>query len=86
MTEINFNSDKPDLPDEQINKHKDFKKLMYKYQLATRPLYKTPLYKQKFNRVFIIVLLVLLVMFIIIEIMDKEKVKPINPAPQEEKK
>ncbi len=86
MTDINFNIDKPDLPDDQINKHKDFKKLMYKYQLATKPLYKTPLYKHKYNKVFLIVLLVLLVMFIIIEIMDKEQEQPVNPAAQEQTK
>ena len=86
MTDLNFNIDKPDLPDEQINKHKDFKKLMYKYQLATKPLYKTPLYKHRYNRIFIIVLLVLLVMFIIIEIMEKEKKQPENPAKLEQTK
>lgn len=86
MTDINFNIDKPDLPDDQINKHKDFKKLMYKYQLATKPLYKTPLYKLKFNRVFVIILLVLLVMFIIIEIMEKEKEVPVTPAIKEQSK
>jgi hypothetical protein len=72
MTNINFNIDKPDLPDERINKHKDFNKLMHNYQLATKPLHKTPLYKNKYRRVFIIILLVLLVMFLIIESMDKE--------------
>ena len=86
MTDIKFNIDKPDLPDRQINKHKDFKKLMYNYQSATKPLYKTPLYKNKYNRVFIIILLVLLVMFIIVEIMDKEKEQPANPATQEQTK
>ena len=86
MTDINFNIDKPDLPDDQINKHKDFKKLMYKYQLATKPLYKTPLYKHRYNKIFIIVLLVLLVMFIIMEIMDKEKEQTVKPAIQEQTK
>ena len=84
MTDINFNIDKPDLPDDQINKHKDFKKLMYKYQLATKPLYKTPLYKHRYNKIFIIVLLVLLVMFIIIEIMDKEKEQTVKPVTKEQ--
>lgn len=86
MTDINFNIDKPDLPDDQINKHKDFKKLMVRYQSVAKPLYKTPLYKHKYNKIFIIVLLVLLVMFIIIEIMEKEKEQPINPAVQEQTK
>jgi len=71
MSDLKFNIDKPDLPDEQINKHKDFKKLMYNYQSATTPLYKTPLYKNK--KVFIVILLILLVMFVIIEAMEKEE-------------
>ncbi len=86
MTNINFNIDKPDLPDEQINKHKDFKKLMYNYQSATKPLYKTPLFKNKYNKIFIIILLVLLVMFLIIEFSDKETEQPENPAGKEQTK
>ena len=86
MTDLKFNIDKPDLPDDQINKHKDFKKLMYNYQLATKPLYKTPLYKLKNNKIFIIILLVLLVMFIIVEIMDREKEQPAIQAPQDQGK
>ncbi len=69
MSNLKFNIDKPDLPDEQINKHKDFKKLMYNYQSATTPLYKTPLYKNR--KVFIAILLILLVMFVIIEALEK---------------
>ena len=47
MSNLKFHIDKPDPKDEQINKHKDFKKLMYNYQSATKPLYQTPLYKNK---------------------------------------
>lgn len=71
MSNLKFNIDKPDLPEEQINKHKDFKKLIYNYQTATQPLYKTPLYKNK--KVFIVILLILLVMFVIIEALEKEE-------------
>jgi hypothetical protein len=71
MSDIKFNIDKPDLPDEQINKHKDFKKLVYNYQQATNPLYRTPLYKNR--KVFIVILLILLVMFVIIEVLEKEE-------------
>jgi hypothetical protein len=70
MTNIQFHIDKPDPSDEKVNKHKDFNKLMYNYQSATKPLYKTPLYKNK--NVFIIILLILLVMFVLVEILDKE--------------
>jgi hypothetical protein len=75
--------DQPDIPDEQINKHKDFKKLMYNYQSATKPLYKTPLYKNK--KVFLIILLVLLVMFLITEVIEKEET-PETPANKEQTK
>ena len=71
MSKLKFNIDKPDLTDEQINKHKDFDTLMYNYQSATKPLYKTPLYKNK--KVFVIILLILLVMFVIVEILEKEE-------------
>ncbi len=67
MTKIKFNINKKDLPDEQINKHKDFKKLMYNYQNATKPLYKTPLYKNK--KVFLIILLILLLTYLIVELL-----------------
>ncbi len=83
MSNFKFNIDKPDLSDEQINKHKDFKKLMYNYQTATNPLYKTPLYKNK--KVFIVVLLILLVMYVIVEVLDKEE-EGKTPAKQEETK
>ena len=71
MSKLKFNIDKPDLTDEQINKHKDFDTLMYNYQSATKPLYKTPLYKNK--KVFVIILLILFVMFVIVEILEKEE-------------
>lgn len=83
MSNIKFNIDKPDLPDEQINKHKDFKKLIYNYQSATKPLYKTPLYKNK--KVFIVILLILLVMYVIIEVLEKEEGGKV-PAKVEETK
>jgi hypothetical protein len=76
MADKKFNIDQPDLPDEQINKHKDFKKLMYNYQTATKPLYKTPLYKNR--KVFLVILLILLIMFAIIEMTEKQE-KPETP-------
>lgn len=83
MSNLKFNIDKPDLPDEQINKHKDFKKLMYNYQTATKPLYKTPLYKNR--KVFIVILLILLVMFVIIEALEKEEKEKIPTKVEETK-
>jgi len=83
MTNIKFNIDNPDPSDEQINKHKNFKKLIYNYQSATKPLYKIPLYKNK--KVFVILLLILLIMFLIIEkATDKKKEKPSSNMPQQE--
>ena len=76
--------DNSDLPDEQINKHKDFKKLMYNYQSATKPLYKTPLYKNK--KVFLIILLILLVTYVIVEIFEKEKEPVKTPVKKEQQK
>ena len=77
MPNTKFKIDEPVLKDEQINKHKDFKKLMYNYQSATKPLYKTPLYKNK--KVFLVIMLILLVMFVIIEVLEKDE-HPETPA------
>lgn len=84
MTDLKFNIDKPDLPDEQINKHKDFKKLMYNYQTATTPLYKTPLYKNR--KVYLIILIILLVTYVIIEVFEKDEQQQKTPTPQEQTK
>lgn len=84
MTDLKFNIDKPDLPDEQINKHKDFKKLMYNYQTATNPLYKTPLYKNR--KVYLIILIILLVMYVIIEVFEKDEKQPVNHTKKEQTK
>lgn len=82
MTNYKFKIDKPDLPDEQINKHKDFKKLMYNYQTATKPLYKTPLYKNR--KVFLVILLILLLLFLALEMMDTEEKEQQQNSPKEE--
>lgn len=62
---LKFETDNNPLSDEQISKHKNFNKLMHEYQIATKPLYKTPLYKNK--KVFLVILLILLMIYIIIE-------------------
>lgn len=86
MTNIKFNIDPSDLPDDRINKHKDFKKLMYNYQHATKPLYKTPLHKLKYRRIFIILLLVLLVTFLLVEVIEKDEAEQNTPPPATEQK
>lgn len=65
MAKYKFKIDKPELPDKQINKHKDFKKLVYNYQRATKPLYRTPLYKNK--KAFLALLLILLLVYLLTE-------------------
>lgn len=63
---------KPDqLTDEEIKSTKDFKKLTYRYEKATTPLYKTPLYKYKYRRVFMGVLLIALVIWVLILVFEK---------------
>ena len=71
MSPYKFHINKPDPSDEQVKKHKDFKKLLYNYQRATKPLYKTPLYKNR--KVFLALLLILLLAYIVSEYTDKEK-------------
>ena len=80
MTKLKFDIDKQDLSDEQINKHKDFKKLIYNYETATKPLYKTPLNKNK--KVFLVILLILLLTIVIIEVFDNDKTEDIVPQEQ----
>jgi hypothetical protein len=84
MSDKKFNIDQPDLPEDRINKHKDFKKLMYNYHSATKPIYKTPLYKNK--KVFLIILLILLIMFLIVEGLDKEKEQTPDPVNTDQSK
>ena len=54
------------LTDEEIKSTKDFKKLSFRYQKATTPLYKTPLYKYKYRKIFLAVLLIALIIWVIV--------------------
>lgn len=63
---------KPDqLSDEEIRATKDFKKLTYRYEKATTPLFKTPIYKYKYRRVFMAILLIALIIWVIILMTEK---------------
>lgn len=63
---------KPDqLTDEEIKSTKDFKKLTYRYQKATTPLFRTPLYKYKYRRIFLAILLAALIIWVIILMTEK---------------
>ncbi len=59
MTRYKFNINKPDPNEEQIKKNKDFKKVLYNYHKVTKPVYMTPLYKNKFVFIFIVVIVIL---------------------------
>ncbi|MEW6467364.1 MAG: hypothetical protein AB1458_00480 [Bacteroidota bacterium] len=59
------------LSDDQIRKHKDFRKLRANYDEAVRPLYKKPLYRDK--RAFLVLLIILLLTYIISEITSREE-------------
>ena len=79
MTNYKFNIDKPEPKEEQIKKHKDFKKVMYNYQKATKPLYMAPLYKNPF--VFIFLVVVVILAYLISEYADTEQK---IPAPKQD--
>ncbi|MBL7891915.1 MAG: hypothetical protein JNL63_04750 [Bacteroidia bacterium] len=73
MKKIKFNIDQPDPGDEQIIKHKDFKKLLYNHELATKPLYKTPLTYYKNRKIFLFILILALLIYVITELIDEKK-------------
>lgn len=83
MTRYKIKIGKPELTDEKINKHKDFKKLYYNYHRATKPLYKTPLYKDK--KVFLALLLILLLTYLITEFGEKKQEDNKKPNNTEQK-
>ena len=60
----NKDKDPDDLNDKDINKHKDFKKLMANYDKVTNPLYKTPLYKN--HKMWLGVFLFLIILYLLL--------------------
>jgi hypothetical protein len=66
MSRYKFHTDRKSLPDEEIEKMKDFRKVVFRYEKAGRPLYKFPLYRYKNRKVWMAVFLVLLVVYLII--------------------
>lgn len=67
MTNYRLNIDKQDPGDEQINKHKNFKKLLYNHEHATQPLYKWYLPNYKNKRIFLAILIIVVLIYIIVE-------------------
>ncbi|TND05560.1 MAG: hypothetical protein FD123_3640 [Bacteroidetes bacterium] len=84
MSKYKFRIDKPEPSDESINRHKDFSKVHASHQRMTKPLYKTPLYKNP--KVFLVLLLILLLVYVIAEYtagkMKKEDRKPKQDSAQ----
>ncbi|WMJ73418.1 hypothetical protein RCC89_09610 [Cytophagaceae bacterium ABcell3] len=91
MEKFKINKNKPELTDEEIDKHKDFDKLLnnykdiYSYKKATQPLYKN-------TRLRLFVMLVLAVLLAIFygekekqsskegaPVEDSENIKPVAP-------
>ncbi|MFH2095035.1 MAG: hypothetical protein ABIJ16_04985 [Bacteroidota bacterium] len=59
---------------EDVRKYRDFNKLIYNYQLATRPITGKPLYNIKYKRIFLAVLLIILILWLLLsEAMQEEK-------------
>lgn len=80
MSKYKFDKDKKPLPDDaEINKYKDFGKLVHNYQRATKPLYHKPLYKQP--KVFIFLVMIVLLAILLAKVSEKEKEQ--SPAPTE---
>ena len=75
---------KTEISDEKIRKHKDFKKLRANYDKAVKPLYQTPLYRDK--KAFIVLLIILLLTYIIAEIVSIEKDNEKQKTEQHDKK
>jgi hypothetical protein len=71
MAKYKFHINPKPPAEEQVNRHKDFKKLVYNYQRMTKPLYKKPLYKDK--KAFLILLLILLIAYLVAEFSEQEK-------------
>lgn len=82
MSKYKFDKNKKPLPgDDEINKSKDFGKLIYNYQRATKPLYEKPLYKQP--RTFIILVIIVLLAILLAKVSEKEEKQ--QPVPAEQK-
>ncbi len=81
MKKYRLDREHSELSDQEVLKYKDYGKLVYNYHIATRPLYKKPLYKDP--KVFIaLVILVLLAIWIAEEVSKDAKDKA--GAPQEQ--
>ncbi len=78
MSDYKFDLNPKEPSDEQITRHKDFNKVLQNYQKMTRPLYKTPLYKNP--KVFLWLFLILLVIYLVVEFGGESPETPPNKS------
>jgi hypothetical protein len=81
MAKYRFKANLEEPSDEQIGKHKDFGRLKANYNQATKPLYKTPLYKNK--KVFLVLIILALIAFLIAEFKDEKAKSKKEPQKDE---
>lgn len=65
MPRYKFHIEKETLPEEEIQETKDFRKLVYRYQKGTRPLFRFPLFRYRNRRFWMGLFLVLLIAYLI---------------------
>jgi len=81
MKKYKLDREQKELSDQEVLKYKDFGKLVYNYHIATRPIYKKPLYKDP--KMFIALVLIVLLAIWVAEEVAKEK-EAEQQAPQEQ--
>lgn len=65
MPRYKFHIEKEALPEEEIQETRDFRKLVFRYQKSTRPLFRYPLFRYRNRRFWMGLFLILLVMYLI---------------------
>ncbi|MFH2141101.1 MAG: hypothetical protein ABIJ97_01665 [Bacteroidota bacterium] len=73
---FNFVDGQPET--DKVNKHKDFKKLIYNYQKQTRPVTWNPLYKLRNRRIFLVILIILLLLWLLLSSDNDEEKNSID--------
>ena len=64
--------------DGTVSRYKDMGRLLYNYQRATRPLYRTPLYRDR--RAFLALLVIILLTLLVWEAVEQEhRSSPADP-------
>jgi len=71
MKKYRLDKEHKELSNKDVLRYKSFGKLVYNYQIATRPLYKKPLYKDP--KMFITLVIIILLAIWVAEESNKEK-------------